>query len=69
MEFASQIPVVEGGPAERGEPHELVPGVGELEAIPEPTEREGGSRNREKNLFFSRFRKTEGRPVSGRRDR
>ena len=49
MEFASQIPVVEGGPAERGEPHELVPGVGELEAIPEPTEREGGSRNREKN--------------------
>jgi hypothetical protein len=25
---------VEGGPAKRGEPHELVPGVGELEAIP-----------------------------------
>ena len=49
MGFASQIPVVEGGPAERGEPLELVPGVGELEAIPEPTEREGGSRNREKN--------------------
>jgi hypothetical protein len=34
MGIASQIPVVEGGPAKRGEPHELVPGVGELEAIP-----------------------------------
>ncbi len=34
MGVASQIPVVEGGPAERGEPHELVPGAGELEAIP-----------------------------------
>jgi hypothetical protein len=26
MDVASQIPVVEGGPAKRGEPHELVPG-------------------------------------------
>jgi hypothetical protein len=26
MDFDSQIPVVEGGPAKRGEPHELVPG-------------------------------------------
>jgi hypothetical protein len=26
MDIASQIPVVEGGPAQRGEPHELVPG-------------------------------------------
>jgi hypothetical protein len=26
MDVASQIPVVEGGPAQRGEPHELVPG-------------------------------------------
>jgi hypothetical protein len=25
-DIASQIPVVEGGPAKRGEPHELVPG-------------------------------------------
>jgi hypothetical protein len=32
MDIASKIPVVEGGPAKRGEPHELVPGVGELEA-------------------------------------
>ena len=32
--------MVEGGPAERGEPYELVPGAGELEAIPEPN-REG----------------------------
>ncbi len=31
-DIASQIPVVEGGPAKRGEPHELVPGAGELEA-------------------------------------
>jgi hypothetical protein len=34
MGVASQIPVAEGGPAQRGEPTELVPGVGELEAIP-----------------------------------
>jgi hypothetical protein len=26
MDIASKIPVVEGGPAQRGEPHELVPG-------------------------------------------
>jgi hypothetical protein len=26
MDVASRIPVVEGGPAERGEPNELVPG-------------------------------------------
>jgi hypothetical protein len=26
MDVASMIPVVEGGPATRGEPHELVPG-------------------------------------------
>jgi hypothetical protein len=26
MGIASRIPVVEGGPARRGEPHELVPG-------------------------------------------
>jgi hypothetical protein len=26
MDVAPKIPVVEGGPAERGEPHELVPG-------------------------------------------
>jgi hypothetical protein len=26
MDIASKIPVVEGGPAKRGEPHELVPG-------------------------------------------
>ena len=40
MDIASKIPVVEGGPAKRGEPHNLVPGVGELEAIPEPSRRE-----------------------------
>ena len=34
MGVASKIPVVEGEPAKRGEPHELVPGAGELEAIP-----------------------------------
>jgi hypothetical protein len=39
-DIASQIPVVEGGPAERGEPYELVPGVGELEGIPEHSRRE-----------------------------
>jgi hypothetical protein len=26
MDIASKIPVVEGGPAKRGEPNELVPG-------------------------------------------
>jgi hypothetical protein len=40
-DIASRIPVVEGGPAERGEPYELVPGTGELEAIPEHCRREG----------------------------
>jgi hypothetical protein len=35
MDIALKIPVVEGGPAQRGEPQELVPGVGELEAISE----------------------------------
>ena len=34
MGIASKIPVVEGGPAKRVEPHELVPGAGEPEAIP-----------------------------------
>ena len=33
MDVATKIPVVEGGPATRGEPNELVPGAGELEAI------------------------------------
>jgi hypothetical protein len=40
-DIASQIPVVEGGPAQRGEPHELVPGAGELEAMPEHSRRVG----------------------------
>jgi hypothetical protein len=33
--------VVEGGPAERGEPFKLVPGAGELEGIPEHSRRVG----------------------------
>jgi hypothetical protein len=40
-DIASQIPVVERGPAERGEPFELVPGAGELEVIPELSRRKG----------------------------
>jgi hypothetical protein len=39
-DIPSRIPVVEGGPAERGEPYELVPGAGELEGIPEHSRRE-----------------------------
>ena len=34
MGVASLIPVVEGGPAQRGEPTALVSGAGEREAMP-----------------------------------
>jgi hypothetical protein len=49
---AQKIPVVEGGPAERGEPNELVPGVGELEAIPEHSRKETSSSRRLYFFFF-----------------
>ncbi len=34
MGVASTIPVLEGGPAQRGEPCNWFPGAGEIEAIP-----------------------------------
>jgi len=52
-EFAGlEAPVVEGGPAKRGEPHELVArGPGEPEAISGAKPKRGTSRNRKKNLI------------------
>jgi hypothetical protein len=42
MDVASKIPVVEGGPAQRGEPNELVPGgPGSQRRYPEQSRRGG----------------------------
>jgi len=52
--LSSQIPVVEGGPAQGGTDRTGSRGAGELEDIAEPKPESGTSRNLEKNLLKPR---------------